>query len=132
MEDKDGNVIELKCTYDPETKCGTGFKGRKVKGTIHWVSATEGKPVEIHLFDSLLKDDSRYTLDNIIEKINPNSLEVCHGYAEPEAINMKPFEKAQFVRCGYFSVDPKYSKPGHPVFNQVVPLKSKWRPPKKK
>lgn len=131
VEDEEGNVIELKCTYDPETKCGTGFKGRKVKGTIHWVSATEGKPVEIHLFDSLLKDDSRYTLDNIVEKVNPNSLEVCHGYAEPEAIKMKPFEKAQFVRNGYFSVDPKYSEPGHPVFNQVVPLKSKWRPPKK-
>jgi glutaminyl-tRNA synthetase len=131
IEDENGNVIELKCTYDPETKCGTGFTGRKVKGTIHWVSATQCQPVEVHMLKTLLKDDSKYTLDNLMEKIDPQSLEIITAMAEPEVIKAEPYDKMQFVRNGYFSADPKYSKPGKPVFNQIVPLKSGWRPPKK-
>lgn len=132
VEDETGNVIELKCTYDPETKYGSGFKGRKVKGTIHWVSASKCKMVQVRLFRPLLKDDSRYTLDNILDKVDPNSLEIITAMVEPEVIKAQAYDKVQFVRQGYFSADPKYSKPGKPVFNQVVPLKSSWRPPKNK
>ncbi|MDD2414284.1 MAG: glutamine--tRNA ligase/YqeY domain fusion protein [Eubacteriaceae bacterium] len=132
VKDNTGNVVELKCTYDPETKCGSGFTGRKVKGTIHWVSIPEGKSVEVHMLKPLLKDNSGFTMDNLLEKINPDSLKVVHAVAEPEVLKAKPFEKVQFIRNGYFSVDPKYSSSGHPVFNLVVPLKSSWRPPKNK
>ncbi|MEG1432900.1 glutamine--tRNA ligase/YqeY domain fusion protein [Eubacterium sp.] len=130
IKDDDGRVIELKCTYDPETKSGTGFTGRKVKGTIHWVSAVEGKTCEIHQFKPLLEEGVSFSSEDFLEKIDPNSLEIIKAWVEPEAMKAEPFDKVQFVRNGYFSADPKYSKPGAPVFNQVVPLKSSWRPPK--
>jgi len=130
VKDEDGQVVELKCTYDPETKSGTGFTGRKVKGTIHWVAAAEAKPVEIHMLKPLLKDDEGYTLDNLLDRIDRDSLKVVHAIAEPKVLEAGPYDKIQFVRNGYFSADPKYSKPGAPVFNEVVPLKSSWKPPK--
>lgn len=130
IKDDNGQVIELKCTYDPETKSGTGFTGRKVKGTIHWVSAVEGKTCEIHQFKPLLAEGVSFSADDFLEKIDPNSLEIITAWVEPEVMKAESFDKVQFVRNGYFSADPKYSKPGAPVFNQVVPLKSSWRPPK--
>ena len=130
VKDENGNITELLCTYDPETKSGTGFTGRKVKGTIHWVSANYGKSVEVHLLKSLLRDDSRYDLDNILDKIDPESLKVITAIAEPKVLEAQANEKIQFVRNGYFNADPKYSEPGKPVFNEIVPLKSSWKPPK--
>lgn len=132
VKNEAGEVVELKCTYDPETKSGSGFTGRKVKGTIHWVSATEGKQAEVHLIDQLLPDsDVTYTLDNLLDVVNPNSLEKITAWVEPALIKMTDkWDKFQFVRQGYFCVDSKYSAPGKPVFNQIVSLKSSWRPPK--
>ena len=128
--DENGEVIELKCTYDPETKSGSGFTGRKVKGTIHWVSASEGKQVEVHMLNPLLKDEEGFDADTFLDKINPDSLKKITAWVEPRVLEASPYDKFQFVRQGYFSVDPKYSTEGNPVFNQVVPLKSSWRPGK--
>ncbi len=130
IKDENGNVTELLCTYDPETKSGSGFTGRKVKGTIHWVSANYGKAVEVHLLKTLLKDDSRYDLDNLLDKIDSESLKVITAIAEPKVLDALSGDKIQFIRNGYFNADPKYSKPGKPVFNEIVPLKSSWKPPK--
>lgn len=130
IKDENGEVIELKCTYDPETKSGSGFTGRKVKGTIHWVAASEGKQVEVHMLNPLLKDEEGFDADTFLDKINPDSLKKITAWVEPRVLEASPYDKFQFVRQGYFSVDPKYSTEGNPVFNQVVPLKSSWRPGK--
>lgn len=130
IKDENGEVIELKCTYDPETKSGSGFTGRKVKGTIHWVSADFGKQVEVHMLNPLLKDEEGFDADTFLDKINPDSLKKITAWVEPRVLEASPYDKFQFVRQGYFSVDPKYSTEGNPVFNQVVPLKSSWRPGK--
>ena len=130
IKDENGEVIELKCTYDPETKSGSGFTGRKVKGTIHWVSAAEGKQIEVHMLNPLLKDEEGFDADTFLDKINPDSLKKITAWVEPRVLEAEPYDKFQFVRQGYFSVDPKYSTEGNPVFNQVVPLKSSWRPGK--
>lgn len=130
IKDENGEVIELKCTYDPETKSGSGFTGRKVKGTIHWVSADLGKQVEVHMLNPLLKDEEGFDADTFLDKINPDSLKKITAWVEPRVLEVSPYDKFQFVRQGYFSVDPKYSTEGNPVFNQVVPLKSSWRPGK--
>lgn len=130
IKDENGEVIELKCTYDPETKSGSGFTGRKVKGTIHWVSASEGKQVEVHMLNPLLKDEEGFDADTFLDKIDPDSLKKITAWVEPRVLEASPYDKFQFVRQGYFSVDPKYSTEGNPVFNQVVPLKSSWRPGK--
>ena len=130
IKDENGEVIELKCTYDPETKSGSGFTGRKVKGTIHWVSADLGKQVEVHMLNPLLKDEEGFDADTFLDKINPDSLKKITAWVEPRVLEAEPYDKFQFVRQGYFSVYPKYSTEGNPVFNQVVPLKSSWRPGK--
>lgn len=130
IKDENGEVIELKCTYDPETKSGSGFTGRKVKGTIHWVSADLGKQVEVHMLNPLLKDEEGFDADTFLDKINPDSLKKITAWVEPRVLEAEPYDKFQFVRQGYFSVDPKYSTEGNLVFNQVVPLKSSWRPGK--
>ncbi len=131
IKDESGKIIELKCTYDPATKSGSGFSGRKVKGTIHWVQASHAKEIEIHLYDYLLDETLDITTDNFKERINPNSLKIVKALAEPVVGDMKVFEKLQLIRNGFFSVDPKYSSPGTPVLNQIVSLKSSWKPPKK-
>jgi glutaminyl-tRNA synthetase len=131
VKDEDGNIIELKCTYDPATRSGSGFSERKVKGTIHWVSAGHAEEIEVRLYDYLIEDDEGLTKDNFIERINPNSLQVIKAYAEPEVMKAKPYEKFQFIRNGFFSVDPKYSTSSAPVFNQIVSLKSSWKPGQK-
>ena len=130
IKDENGEVIELKCTYDPETKSGSGFTGRKVKGTIHWVSADLGEQVEVHMLNPLLKDEEGFDADTFLDKIDPDSLKKITAWVEPRVLEASPYDKFQFVRQGYFSVDPKYSTEGNPVFNQVVPLKSSWRPGK--
>ncbi|MNO68522.1 Glutamine--tRNA ligase [compost metagenome] len=133
IKDADGNVIEIHCTYDPETKSGSGFTGRKVKGTIHWVEASQAVPAEFRLYEPLILDEEveeGQEEKNFIDKVNPNSLIIQHGFVEPGMKDAKPQDKFQFFRHGYFNVDSKYSTPGHPVFNLVVSLKSSFQLPK--
>ncbi|WP_392391851.1 glutamine--tRNA ligase/YqeY domain fusion protein [Paenibacillus antibioticophila] len=134
IKDETGKVIELHCTYDPETKSGSGFTGRKVKGTIHWVEASQAVPAEFRLYEPLILDNEPEEEGEeekpFLERVNPNSLTVVQGYVEPGMKDAAPQDKFQFFRHGYFNVDPKYSKPGHPVFNLIVSLKSSFQLPK--
>ncbi|MFL1469834.1 glutamine--tRNA ligase/YqeY domain fusion protein [Paraclostridium bifermentans] len=132
ITDENGNVTEIHCTYDPETKSGSGFTGRKVKATIHWVDANSAVPCEFRLFEPLILDDAPENEGkHFLEQINPNSLEIVQGFAEKTAIeNAKPQDKFQFVRHGFFNVDSKYTTNEKLVFNRVVPLKSSFKPNK--
>ncbi len=132
ITDENGNVTEIHCTYDPETKSGSGFTGRKVKATIHWVDANSAVPCEFRLFEPLILDDAPENEGkHFLEQINPNSLEIVQGFAEKTAIeNATPQDKFQFVRHGFFNVDSKYTTDEKLVFNRVVPLKSSFKPNK--
>lgn len=125
IKDEDGNIVELHCTYDPETKSGTGFTGRKVKGTIHWVEATHAKEAEFRLYDHLILDEKEG--EDFLDQVNPNSLEVLKGYVEPNMADVKPHDKFQFFRHGYFNVDPKDTTEDRLVFNRIVELKSSFK-----
>ena len=129
-KDENGNVTEIHCTYDPETKCGTGFTGRKVKGTSHWVAAKTAKKVTVRLYENII-DESKgvYNEDGSLN-LNPNSLTVKECFVEPALAEAKPYESFQFVRQGYFCADVRDSKEGAPVFNRIVALKSSFRLPK--
>ncbi|WP_040713740.1 glutamine--tRNA ligase/YqeY domain fusion protein [Paenibacillus curdlanolyticus] len=130
IKDEAGQVIELRCTYDPETKSGSGFTGRKVKGTIHWVEATQAKAAEFRQFEPLLVDDESNADKPFLERINPNSLEVLQGFVEQGMADAAGQDKFQFFRHGYFNVDPKLSGADKLVFNRVVSLKSSFDPSK--
>ncbi len=119
-KDENGKVTEIHVTYDPETKSGSGFEGRKVKGTIHWVSARHSAEAEIRLYEQLVDEN---------DNINPDSLKIMQGFVEPELAKAKPGEKFQFVRQGYFSVDTKLYSEEKPVFNRIVSLKSSFKLP---
>jgi glutaminyl-tRNA synthetase len=125
IKDEDGKIVEVHCTYDKETKSGTGFTGRKVKGTIHWVDAKSSISAEFRLYEPLIKDEEMDENKTFLECVNSNSLEVLQGYAEENMKNVKPGESFQFFRHGYFNVDFKYSKEDKPVFNRIVSLKRK-------
>lgn len=127
IKDEDGNVVELHCTYDIETKSGTGFTGRKVKGTIHWVDANNCIPAEFRLYEPLILDEEAEEDKHFLEQINPNSLEVLHGFVEENMKDVKAHEKFQFFRHGYFNVDPKHSKDYNLVFNRIVSLRSSFK-----
>ncbi len=132
IKDENGNVVEVHCTYDPETKSGSGFTGRKVKSTIHWVEANTAVPCEFRLYEPLILDDAPENEGkHFLEQINPSSMEILQGFAEPTQIkDAKPLDKFQFVRNGFFSVDTKYTTDDKLVFNRVVPLKSSFKPGK--
>ncbi|WP_040210466.1 glutamine--tRNA ligase/YqeY domain fusion protein [Clostridium polynesiense] len=125
IKDENGRVVEIHCTYDPETKSGTGFTGRKVKGTLHWVSASHAVPAEFRLFEPILLENEEDNKD-FLECINSDSLEVLQGFVEPDMKDVKPQDKFQFVRHGYFNVDYKYTTKEKPVFNRIVSLKSSF------
>ena len=129
IKDENGNVVELHCTYDPETKSGSGFTGRKVKGTIHWVDAKTAKPAEFRLYEPLILDDAPENEGkHFLEQINPNSLEILEGFIESTtAETAKPQDKFQLVRNGFFNVDPKYTTSEKLVFNRIVSLKSSFK-----
>ncbi|AEB76690.1 glutaminyl-tRNA synthetase [Clostridium botulinum BKT015925] len=127
VKDENGNVVEIHCTYDPETKSGSGFTGRKVKGTIHWVSAEYGVPAEFRLYDSLILDDEQDENKTFLDNVNPDSLEIVQGFIEPYMKDAKPNDKFQLVRNGYFNVDPKYTTKDKLVFNRTVSLKSSFK-----
>ena len=130
-KDENGNVTEIHCTYDPETKCGTGFTGRKVKGTIHWVAAKTAKKVTVRLYENII-DESKgvYNEDGSLN-LNPNSLTtLTECRLEPAFAQAQAYERFQFVRQGFFCVDYKDTKPGELVFNRIVSLKSSYVLPK--
>ena len=132
VKDEDGKVTEVHCTYDPETKSGSGFTGRKVKGTIHWVPASSAISAEVRLYENII-DESRgvYNEDGSLN-LNPNSLTVLKEcFVEPSLKDAKAYDSFQFVRQGFFCVDAKDSAPEHLVFNRIVSLKSSYALPKK-
>jgi glutaminyl-tRNA synthetase len=123
-----GEVIELRCTYDPETKSGTGTATRKVKGTLHWVSAAQAVKAEVRLFDYLLKEeDTEQEEKDFKDDINPNSMErLTDCMVEPSLLYATPDQRYQFIRNGYFCLDAKDSTAELPVFNRVVGLRDSW------
>ena len=131
VKDENGKVIEVHCTYDPETKCGSGFTGRKVKGTIHWVPAKEAVKAEVRLYENIIDEEKGVYNEDGSLNLNPNSLTVLKDcWLEPGLLEAKPEESFQFVRQGFFCVDYKDSKEGAPVFNRIVSLKSSYVLPK--
>jgi glutaminyl-tRNA synthetase len=126
--DDAGNLIEIHCTYDPETKSNSGNSTRKVKGTLHWVSAAYGVPLEVRSYKPIF---TTYEEDGEVKEVfNENSLTIQHGFAEPEITRTKLGDgKFQFVRRGYYCIDTKDSKEGHLVVNETVALKSSYKPP---
>ncbi len=130
-KDSDGNITEIHCTYDPETKGGNAPDGRKVKGTIHWVSAEDAIPATVRLYENLIDEEKGVYNEDGSLNLNPNSLTVCNAYCEPSLKGAKAYESFQFVRNGFFTVDYKDSKEGAPVFNRIVSLKSSFQLPKK-
>ncbi len=129
LKDKNGNITELHCTYDPKTRGGDSPDGRKVKGTIHWVSATHAFPAEVRLYDTLFTKPDPYDFEegkDYTSNINPKSLEVLPNcQCEPSLKNAKAGDRYQFERLGYFCVDPDSSKEKL-IFNRTVPLRDTW------
>lgn len=128
IKDAAGNITELRCTYDPQTRSGMPESNRKVKGTIHWVSAQHAKEAEIRLFDRLFVKESPEETEegeDFKANLNPDSLKIIKAFIEPSAANPSSLEKFQFERLGYFCADYD-SKPGMPVFNRTVTLKDSW------
>lgn len=129
-DEKTGEIMELHCTYDPETKSGTGFTGRKVKGTLHWVSATHAIPAEVRLYDYLFLEDEAEEEGKEMT-LNPDSLQVLKEcYIEPSVKGAEPGSRYQFFRHGYFCTDSKDSTEDHLVFNRIVSLRSSYNPNK--
>ena len=135
IKDDNGEVIELRCTYDPQTKGGNAPDGRKIKGAIHWVSAGQALQAEVRLYDRLfteaLPDSNRHTQD-WNQFLNPDSIKVLNAYLEPGLAQAGKGELFQFERLGYFCVDTSDSGPGRPVFNRTVTLRDSWAKIKKK
>ena len=132
-KDEDGNVTVVHCTYDPETKAGSGFTGRKVKGTIHWVPAAFAQKAEVRLYENLIDEEKGvYNKEDGSLNLNPNSLTVIKdAYVEPSFEGYGAYDSFQFVRNGYFCIDSHDSAPEHLVFNRIVSLKSSFKLPKK-
>ena len=132
VKDENGRVTEIHCTYDPETRSGSGFTGRKVKGTIHWVAAPYATKAEVRLYENLVDEEKGvYNKEDGSLNLNPNSLTVLKEcYLEPSFDQAKGGDSFQFVRQGYFCVDVKDSAPDHLVFNRIVSLKSSYKPGK--
>lgn len=131
-KDENGNVTVVHCTYDPVTKNGTGFTGRKVKGTIHWVPVNHCQKVTARLYENLVDEEKGVYNDDGSLNLNPNSLTVIDNcYVEPSIEKYQPGDSFQFVRNGYFCIDTKDSTDGKLVFNRIVSLKSSFKLPKK-
>ena len=129
-KDADGRVTLIHVTYDPASRGGNSPDGRKVKGTIHWVNAADAKQVEVRLYNNLIDEEKGvYNEEDGSMNINPDSLEICQAYVEPALAEAKPYDRFQFVRNGFFSADPKLSRPGQPVFGRIVSLKSSFKLP---
>ncbi len=130
-KDAGGNVTVVHGVYDPETKSGSGFDGRKVKGTIHWVSVPTAKKVECRLYENIVDEEKGKLKEDGSLNLNPNSLTILKDcYVEPALAEGHAYDSYQFVRNGFFCVDCKDSTPEKPVFNRIVSLKSSFRLPK--
>jgi glutaminyl-tRNA synthetase len=128
VKDENGNVTEIHCTYDPETKSGSGFTGRKVKGTIHWVYAGTALKAEARLYENLVDEEKGVYNEDGSLNLNPNSLTVIDNcYVEPNFTIADKGEKYQFVRNGFFCMDTKDSTDEKLVFNRIVSLKSSFK-----
>ena len=130
VKDENGKVVEVHCTYDPETKAGSGFTGRKVKGTIHWVPAPYAVDAEVRLYENLIDEEKGVYNEDGSMNINPDSLTVTQAKVEPALAGAEAYESFQFVRNGFFCVDAKDSRPDALVFNRIVSLKSSFKLPK--
>ncbi len=131
VKDESGKVTEVHCTYDPETKAGSGFAGRKVKGTIHWVPAPYAMTAQVRLYENIIDEEKGVYNEDGSLNLNPNSLTVVEkAYLEPGFAGAKPYDSFQFVRNGFFCVDAKDSTEEEPVFNRIVSLKSSFKLPK--
>lgn len=127
-KDEAGNVTVVHATYDPETRSGSGFTARKVKGTIHWVAAETAKQVECRLYENIVDEEKGKLNEDGSLNLNPNSLTILKEcYVEPALAEAKAYDSYQFVRNGFFCADCKDSKPGQPVFNRIVSLKSSFK-----
>ena len=127
-KDENGNVTVVHCTYDPETKSGSGFTARKVKGTIHWVAAKTAVSVECRLYENIVDEEKGKLNEDGSLNLNPNSLTIIKNcYVEPALAEVKPYDSYQFVRNGFFCADCKDSTPEHLVFNRIVSLKSSFK-----
>ncbi len=130
-KDEDGKVTVVHATYDPETKSGSGFTGRKVKGTIHWVAAATAAKAECRLYENIVDEEKGKLNEDGTLNLNPNSLTVVpECFIEPALTEVKAYDSFQFMRNGYFCVDSKDSRPEHLVFNRIVSLKSSFKLPK--
>lgn len=128
IKDENGQIVEIHCTYDPETKSGTGFTGRKVKGTLHWVDANHAKPAEFRLYEPLILDQEEKDEETtFLDHVNPDSQEILQGFVEPDMSKASIQDKFQFFRHGYFNVDSKYTTDEKLVFNRIVSLKSSFK-----
>jgi len=128
VKDADGNVIEVRCTYDPATKSGEDSSGRKVKGTIHWVSAPHATPVEVRNYERLFSVENPEPGDDgttFLDHLNPDSLRVTTAWVEPALCDVEVGQAVQFERLGYYVAD-RDGRPGSPVFNRTVPLRDTW------
>ncbi|MBR6403264.1 MAG: glutamine--tRNA ligase/YqeY domain fusion protein [Eubacterium sp.] len=130
-KDENGEITAVHCTYDPETRSGSGFEGRKVKGTIHWVNAKDAIDAEVRLYENLIDEEKGKLNDDGTLNFNPNSLETVNAKLEAASGDLKPGEHVQFIRNGYFVVDIKDSSDDKMVFNRVVGLKSSYKPENK-
>ena len=129
--DENGRVTEIRCTYDPETKSGSGFEGRKVKGTIHWVSVDYAVPCEVRLYENIVDEEKGVYNEDGELNLNPNSLTIIkNAFVEESLKGTTEVEQYQFVRNGFFCLDSKDSRPEMPVFNRIVSLKSSYNPHK--
>ena len=131
VKDAEGNITEVHCTYDPASRGGNSPDGRKVKGTIHWVAADTAVTARVRLYENIIDEEKGVYNEDGSLNLNPNSLtdrEDC--YLEPAFAGAKAYERFQFVRQGFFCVDSRDSKPGEPVFNRIVSLKSSFVLPK--
>ncbi|HEX6972771.1 MAG TPA: glutamine--tRNA ligase/YqeY domain fusion protein [Vicinamibacterales bacterium] len=126
VKDAAGEIVELRCTYDPATRGGDAADGRKVKGTLHWVAAATALDVEVRLYDRLFNSENPGAVEDYKTDLNPHSLDVItHAKLEPSVATARPGDRFQFERTGYFCVDPD-TREGHLVFNRTVTLKDAW------
>ena len=129
-KDAEGRIQTIHCSYDPASRGGTSPDGRKVRGTIHWLSAAEAVPAEVRLYENIVDEEKGVYNEDGSLNLNPGSLRVCAGaFVEPSAAGAEPGKGFQFVRQGFFCIDEKDSKEGSPVFNRIVSLKSSYKIP---
>ncbi len=129
VKDENGEIVELHCTYDPETRGGSSPDGRRVKGTIHWLSAKHAKDAEVRLYEHLFTKENPNEIEDgqtFKDNINPESMKIATVKIEPSLLDAKPGINYQFERVGYFCADSVLSKPGKPVFNRTVTLRDSW------